>query len=109
MRAGQLNTRCRIERKTVVQDGTYGTETVTWATLSTVWCNVQDVLPSKSESVKNGLAVALNQTRVRLRHRADIDSSMRLVIGAATYQIIAGPAVLGNKDGLELIVEKASS
>jgi SPP1 family predicted phage head-tail adaptor len=106
---GKLNTRARIERKSVTQDATYGTETVTWALLATVWCEKQDVLPSKSEAVKNGIAVALNQSRIRLRYRSDLDSTMRLVIGGVAHQIIAGPAVIGNKDGIELMVEKASS
>ena len=112
MNAGALNTRCRIEQKSVTQDPTYGTELVTWALLATVWCSLQDELPSKSEAVKQGLALSTQRTRVRMRYRADIDSSMRLVINRPTetvYQIVAGPAVLGNKDALEMFVEKYSS
>lgn len=112
MNAGALNTRCRIEQKSVTQDPVYGTELVTWATLATVWCAVQDELPSKSEVVKQGLAIAAQRTRVRMRYRTGIDSSMRVVIIRATestWQIVGGPAILGNKDGLELVVEKYSS
>lgn len=111
MNAGQLNTRCRVEQKSITQDAVYGTELVTWTTLATVWCNVQDELPSKSEAVRQGLAVATQRARVRMRYRTDIDSSMRVVIlpGEDVYQIVSGPAVLGNKDGLELFVEKYSS
>lgn len=109
MNIGKLNTRARIEQKSVTQDATYGSETVTWALLAVVWCEKQDVLPSKSESVKNGLAVSLNQSRVRMRYRSDVDSTMRIVIAGQVYQIVAGPAVLGNNEGLELMIEKASS
>lgn len=112
MNAGALNTRCRIEQKSITQDPVYGTELVTWAVLATVWCAVQDELPSKSEAVKQGLTVATQRTRVRMRYRTDIDSSMRLVINRpaeTVYQIVAGPAILGNKDGIELFVEKYSS
>lgn len=112
MNAGPLNTRCRIEQKSVTQDATYGTEVVTWTTVATVWCNVQDELPSRSEAVKQGLAVATQRTRVRMRYRTGLDPSMRLVISRpseTTYQIVSGPAVLGNKDGLEFFVEKYSS
>lgn len=112
MNAGQLNTRCRIEQKSVTQDATYGTELVSWTTLATVWANVQDELPSKSEAVKQGLAVATQRARIRLRYRTDLDASMRIVILRAaetTWQIVGGPAVLGHKDGIELVVEKYSS
>lgn len=112
MNAGPLNTRCRIEQKSITQDPVYGTELVTWDTVATVWCNVQDELPSKSEAVKQGLAVATQRARVRMRYRAGLDASMRLVISRPTeavYQIVAGPAILGNKDGIELFVEKYSS
>lgn len=112
MRAGTLNLRCRIERKSIVQDTDYGTEQIIWVLLAVVWCNVQDVLPSRSEAVKQGLAMATNQTRVRMRYRTDVDSSMRLVISRpvqTTYQIVAGPAVIGNKELIEFMVEKYSS
>lgn len=112
MNAGPLNTRCRIEQKSITQDPVYGTELVTWGTLATVWCAVQDELPSKSEAVKQGLTLTAQRTRVRMRYRTGIDSSMRLVISRPTetvYQIVGGPAILGNKDGLELVVEKYSS
>lgn len=112
MNAGLLNTRCRIEQKSTTQDPVYGTELVTWTALATVWCAVQDELPSKSEAVKQGLAMSAQRTRVRMRYRTDLDSSMRLVINRpaeTVYQIVGGPAVLGNKDGIEMFVEKYSS
>ena len=112
MIAGHLNTRVRIEQKSITQDAVYGTELVTWTTVATVWAAVQDELPSKSEAVKQGLAVASQRARIRMRYRTGIDSSMRIVIIRATestWQIVGGPAILGNKDGLELVVEKYSS
>jgi head-tail adaptor len=112
MNIGPLNTRCRIEYKSVTQDANYGTDVVTWMLLAVRWCNVQDALPSRSESVRQGLTVALNQTRLRLRYCTDIDSSMRVVINRpdqTIYQIVSGPAILGDKDGVEFMLEKVSS
>lgn len=112
MNIGTLNTRARIEQKSVTTDPDYGTEVVTWVLLAVVWCSVQDELPSRSEAVKNGLAVSTQRTRVRMRYRSDIDSSMRLVINRpapTVYQIISGPAILGNKHGIELFAERYSS
>lgn len=112
MNLGPLDKRCRIERQSTTQDATYGTAVITWALVGVAWCSVQDVLPSKSEDVRQGLVVATGRSRVRMRYRSDLDSSMRLVIhrpAAGIYQIVAGPAELGNKDGIELMVEKVSS
>lgn len=113
MNIGQLDRRVRFEEKSVSQDPDFGTEIVTWVALATVWANVQDVLPSRSESVLQGLAVAINQTRVRIRWRDDVDSSMRMVIyrpDPITYSIVGGPAVIGGRRGYcEFMVERLSS
>jgi SPP1 family predicted phage head-tail adaptor len=104
-----LNKRCRIEQKQVVQDSVYGTQTITWTLLAVVWCQLQDVLPSRSESVKNGMQIASNQTRFRCRWRNDIDSSMRLTVDGVTYQIIGGPSELGKREYVELMLERYSN
>jgi len=113
MNVGPLDHRVRIESKSVAQDPDYGTEIVTWALLAVVWANVQDALPSKAESVVQGLAIAKNQTRVRIRYRSDVDSSMRMIIwrpGPITYQIVGGPAEIGGrKEYCEFMVERLSS
>jgi head-tail adaptor len=120
MRAGQLDRQILVEKKVVTQNPTYGTELVTWAPLSTVngqpewyWAEVQDVLPSRSEAVAQGLALARNQTRIRLRWRDDITSDMRVTVRGSTnvlYQIVGGPAEIGGRqDRIEIVCEKYSS
>lgn len=116
MRAGQLDRQILIERKSVTQDTTYGTEIVTWLPLASerFWAEVRDVLPSRAESVTQGLAVARNQVRVRMRYRDDIDSSMRITVygdGTTTVlQIVGGPAPIeGRKQFLEMMCERLSS
>ena len=123
MRAGNLNRQITIEQKQVTVDATYGTELISWVPLvaeagsPTVavrfWAEVQDVLPSRSEAVTQGLAVARALTRCRLRWRADIDSSMRVTVHGDSdqvYAIIGGPAeVAGRKGMIELLLEKYSS
>ena len=77
------------------------------------WGERQDVLPSRSESVQQGLVVGRRQTRWRQRWRADIDSSMRVTIyGDADedFNIIGGPADYGpRKSYIELLLERVSS
>lgn len=112
MNIGLLDTRCRVEQKSVTQDDVYGAEVIVWVLLGVRWCAIQDVLPSRSESVNNDLSVSLNKSRLRMRYCTDIDSSMRIVINRPTetiFQIISGPAILGNKDGVEFMIERISS
>ena len=107
-----LDTRVRIEQKSVSQDQDYGTDIVTWTHLATVWAEVQDALPSRSEAVKMGLAVATRQTRVRIRYRSDLDSSMRLVIwrpDPEVYEVVGGPSEIGRHEYSEIVVERISS
>lgn len=77
------------------------------------WAEVLDNLPSTSEAVAQGLQVARNQSRIRMRWRDDIDSSMRITVFGDTnrvYQIVAGPAeIAGRKGMLEMVVERYSS
>jgi SPP1 family predicted phage head-tail adaptor len=112
MNIGSLRHRALIQYPATTQDATYGTPVVTWTTLATVWCSVEDLLPNKSESINQGLVVATGRTRIRMRYRSDLTSAMRLTINrpsAQIYQIVAGPVEIGNQDGIELIVEKYSS
>ena len=123
MRAGGLDRQITIEQKSVTVDATYGTEIITWIPLvaeagsPTVavrfWANVQDALPSRSEAVTQGLAVARNQTRLRMRYRSDVTSDMRVTIHGDTdtvYQIVGGPAEIGSrKEQIELMLERYSS
>lgn len=112
MNIGQLNTQCRVEYPVTSQEGEFGTSTVTWQTLSTSWFSLQDVLPSRSEAVKSGLSLSTIQTRVRGRYRTDMTAAMRIVALRSPeliYNLITEPAVLGNKDGIEFMVERVSS
>ena len=111
-RFGDLRHRCLIERKSITQDPQYGTEVITWVTVANTWCSVEDTPPSRSEAVKNGLATGASQTVVRMRWRTDVDSSMRFTINRpalTVYQIIAGPAEIGSRQGIEFMIERYAS
>lgn len=122
MRSGELDRLISIEYKEVSQDVTYGTEIVTWQPLvslpgsprvaAPLWANVVDVPPSHSEAVKQGLAIARNQTKITMRWRGDVDSSMRITAHMnpdVVYQIVGGPAMIGRKHWLEMVCERFSS
>lgn len=101
-----LDRRCRIECPAKTKDPIHGSAVTTWSLKAVVWCNVQDVLPGRSEAIKNGLAVSSNQSRFRCRYMKGLDSSMRIIIGDIKYQIISGPAVIGSNEYLEMMIER---
>lgn len=112
--AGQLDRRITLQQKSVTQDPNYGTEVITWVTYGTARmpAQVQDVLPGKSETLEQGLRQARRPARVRLRYLAGITSDMRVVLHGSidrTMQIIAGPAELGRREGIELMCEEYST
>ena len=122
LKACDFNRLITIEYKVVTQDQDYGTEIINWTPLSALPgspvvaekfpAQVLDVLPSRAESVQNGLEISRNQTRIRMRYRNDVTSAMRVTVHGDTdviYQIIGGPAMIGRKEGLELLCEKYSS
>ncbi len=133
MQATVYDTPIFIDAKAkVTQDPVYGTEIVVWKSVTgkrPILAEFQDVLPSRSEAVKQGLAINSRQTRVRFPFISGIDSSMRLRVNrgvgdekpvdmgdgtnslpASVYQIIGGPALIGAKqEALEIVVEKYSS
>lgn len=110
-----------FEQRTTVT-GAYGPEPGPWepvvaqpgspAVAERWWAEVQDALPSRSEAVRQGLAQARNQVRLRMRWRAGLDSSMRVTVHGDTgedvvYQIVGGPAEIGGrKGGLEMVLER---
>jgi SPP1 family predicted phage head-tail adaptor len=113
MLAGKLDRRITIQRKTVVQDASYGTESVTWTTFAArIAAQVQDILPSRAETMHQDLRIASRPARVRIRYLAGITADMRVVVHDAadrTLQIIAGPAELGRRDGIELMCQEYTS
>lgn len=109
MNAGKLNRRVTIQQRTETRDPTYNTVVVTWATLATVWAQVQDMLPSRGEQIADGIDIARRPARVRMRYRTDVDTTMRLVVGGRTLRIVSGPAEMGNREIIELMAEEITT
>lgn len=109
MIAGKLNRRVTIMQRADAQDATYGTMQTAWAPLATVWAEVQDMLPSRAESAADGIDISRRPARVRMRYRTDVDTTMRLTVDGRTLRIIAGPAELGFRDGIEFMAEEVTS
>ena len=113
MDIGKLNKRCRVERPVTTLDPVYGSPVTVWETLSNGarWCNLQDVMPSRDEQIRNGASMTKVRSRLRMRYTSDIDTTMRVVIFRPTEQIwniIGGPAEIGARDGVEFMIERVS-
>ena len=104
-----LDRRCRIEYPVKGKDPVHGSAITTWTLKAVVWCSIQDVLPSRSEEVKNGVAIGAKQSRLRVRYRTDLDSSMRVILDGNTYQIISDFAEFGRKEYSEAMIERYTS
>lgn len=101
----RLARRITIEKPVAAQDSKFRAYKPTWKTLARVWAERLDMLPSRSEAVRNGLTQGRQQVRYRIRWRADVDSSMRIREGTKLYQIVAGPAEIGRHEYMELMAE----
>lgn len=102
-----LDRRIRLEERTSTLDD--GAPVNTWTLVATVYAELRDVAPSRSEAVKQGLAVARNQTRCRIRWRDGVTSAMRVVWDGVAYNIVGGPAELGRREFMELVLERYST
>ncbi len=95
MRAGSLNRRVRIERRSAGQDAAGG-PTDTWVELATVWASV--LFLSGREFATAGSEASAANASIRVRWRTDVDATMRVVYGSRIFNI---QAVLPDEVGHE--------
>jgi head-tail adaptor len=103
MRAGDLDRWVTIMAPVAGTENAYGTSSQTWGQIGEGAAQVQDMLPSRAERVADGIDIGSRPSRVRMWWRDDITANMRLVCEGRTMQIIAGPAELGRREGIEMI------
>jgi head-tail adaptor len=99
--AGTLDRLIRIERP-IADDTLDGAGSGTWQLVAQVSAQVQDVLPSRGETIALGSTMT-RPARVRMRYRTDITPDMRFVDRGRELYIVSGPAVLGRDGGLEFV------
>jgi SPP1 family predicted phage head-tail adaptor len=107
--AGTLDRRVTILVKTETRDPVYNTPVYSWEPLATVWAQVQDVLPSRAYAQAGELALTKRPARVRMRWRDDVTQENRVEIDGRQMRIVSGPAMLGRREGLEIMVEELST
>ena len=99
--AGKLDRRVRIDARSMTQDAKGG-EVETWAELATVWASRND--EAGREFFANQADQAELTTEFQIRHRTDLDHTMRVVdVNTAEVWGIEAILQIGRKDGLGLM------
>lgn len=106
---GSFDEHIEIQHKVIASQDDYGVNVFSWLKKARVWAELQDTLPSRSETTQGTLAVGSNKTRVRMRYRTDIDSAMRFTARGTVYQFISGPAMIGRNEYMEFLAEEYTS
>jgi len=86
MKAGQLRHRVTIQRLTITQ-GTAGEVIEGWSDVATVYAAVEPL--SGREFWQAQQVAAENQIRVRIRYRAGLDTTMRVIHDTRTLEILS--------------------
>jgi SPP1 family predicted phage head-tail adaptor len=108
LNAGAFDRRIRFERKAPA--GSFmGAGSENWVEVATVWASVLDVLPSNAARVGETVTITRRPTRIRIRFREDITTDMRVIFRGRVLKIVAGPAELGFREGLEFMAEDYST
>lgn len=104
--SGRLRHRIRIERLElsvdsngdVIQDDNTGATTGTWTEVAKVWAMIEPL--SAKEFAQSQATQAQITARIVIRHRAGLDSSMRLVhlINGAPFKVYNPHGFLADKD-----------
>lgn len=102
MNPGSLDRRVTIESYTTATDS-WGHPEKTWSTLASVWAQKKEV--RAVERTEQAQVVALSYTQFRIRHRSDVDTTMRINY-ESQYFYITAVKELGRKEGLEIQTEQ---
>ncbi|MBB4858264.1 head-tail adaptor [Novosphingobium chloroacetimidivorans] len=112
MSAGKRDAFITFEVRQTTKDPLYGTNVAgDWIKHSDAWAEVQDVLPSRSENLADGISIQRRPARVRIDYLdgLTITSAMRLDIDGRKLRIVAGPAEKGHRKEWEMMVEELST
>lgn len=87
MKAGTLDQRITLQQRAGAVDEIGQPLGESWSDVAYLWANVRHL--SGLESIKSGATVSQVNASMRIRFRAGIDAGMRILHGAAVYQVEA--------------------
>lgn len=119
MHAGQLDRRITIQKPGTIDDPEYGPQPGGWADVyARIPAQVQDELPSNTESTQGGLRLSDRPARVRTRYLKRVTSDMRVIVHSkdsaageqdVIYQISSTPAEIGRREWTEFTIKAFSA
>jgi SPP1 family predicted phage head-tail adaptor len=85
MNPGSLRYRVRIDSLNSTNTDAYGQITKSWTPYCTVWAGIKYLIGKELDS--GGREVSINQVKIRIRWREDINPDMRVVHNNVIYDI----------------------
>lgn len=108
MQGGRLSRRVVIERRRVVRDPDFGSESVTWSTFVECWADVRDV--NAIEQAGGPLRTITRVTTVTVRWVDGLKTDMRVrLVRDGRLLAITSIVELGRKVGHQLVCEEYSA
>jgi SPP1 family predicted phage head-tail adaptor len=107
MRAGKLDRRVQLQRRTLTRNGS-GEQMASFATYATVWAGKRDLRGRELFTAQQTQAeISAIWT---IRYRADVLPTDRLVDDSgAVFDIAGPPAEIGRRQGLDLVCRAVQS
>ncbi len=105
MPAGDLDRRVKLDAPVVVRDPDFGSEVATWNTVATVWAKLLERMASEGKEADQ--RVMTRQITIRIRYRADVLATWRVVYGSRRFRI-TGTLEVGRREYLHLLCEETS-
>lgn len=100
MKAGALKCRVVLQQLNTGVDA-LGQPNAGWATLATVWAEIKN--RQGTETPAAGSIMSTMYTNIRVRHRSDLTTGMRVLYAGTIYDISAVAPDQQNKDFVDLI------
>lgn len=105
MNTGPLDRLVTLQAPVVARETDFGAEVITWTDVDTVWARRTE--DSASEAVGTQQRVMTRQVTHRIRWRADVLTTWRLVDGTRKFRI-SGTLEVGRQRWLDLLCEETS-
>ncbi len=110
MQQRELDKRIAFEERAVTKSAVYGTvSSETWAEVCEVWASVWDMLPSRAETIADGISQFRSGYDIEISWGAPVNSGMRVRYGDRYLKIVSGPSEKGVKQRLVLRCEEYST
>lgn len=98
---GVLDTLVTLQAVTTTQEATFGSRADVVTTLGDEWASVAHASESEGQAAGANQRQATHRADVRIRWRADVDATCRVVIDGTTY-VINGAVPSGRRQWLDL-------